>query len=390
MDLGTQRVAKTLKDISKPFVKIPAIQIVGTNGKGSIASFIESGLKVAGVKVGVTTSPHLVSWCERIRINGHHISESDFTNSIKSLKPIYEKNNLTPFEIIIVTALDYFYSHKVDLIILEAGLGGRLDATTSYPLRPIIAIANINKDHCEYLGYSLDSIAKEKAAVITNNSSVISARQDLSVEKVLKETVKNKKARIKFVSSLAEDWDLGMNGDFQRSNAAVAKGVIDSLAEFGWEIDESLIREGFSIASWTGRLQKATWKKLNLIIDGAHNPSAMEMLSREREKWLNQENGINWLIGIQANKDGPQMIKNLIKKEDTMWILPIPNHDSWSHLELSKALPELSQQLHKSMQIEEVLEHILSQKNAFTKPTIITGSLYLIGDIIKKKLINLE
>ena len=163
--------------MGNPCQGTPAIHIAGTNGKGSIATFINSVLSLVDIKTGVTTSPHLVDWVERICINKTQISETEFKSLSLALCPIVEKYSLTPFEFVIAIALKYFTSREVELLILEAGLGGRLDATTAHKYRPIIAFGAIGLDHCEYLGNSLEKVAIEKAAVIATKSTVITATQ---------------------------------------------------------------------------------------------------------------------------------------------------------------------------------------------------------------------
>ncbi len=388
IDLGIDRMRMALNALGRPCDDIPAIQIIGTNGKGSIASLIESTLKFAGIKAGTTVSPHLVSWCERIHVNGDLISYQEFQECLISIKPISDKYNLTPFELIIAAAFKHFNNHNVQALILEAGLGGRLDATTAHPYRPVIAMASIGLDHCDYLGSNLKDITTEKAAAITPGCRVISAIQHPHVSEVLEQTVKSKNAHIEWVSPLPEDWTLGLNGDVQRNNAAVAKGAIKVLEDFGWKIEEQQIRKGFALANWTGRLQKANWNNFPLLIDCAHNPHAAKQLSNERKHWEHENKGIQWILGIQTNKDAPRMICNLVRPNDRVWIVPVPNHSSWSKLQLSQSSPKLESKLLQANNVEEVLIEF-SSKNMWPNPCpVIAGSIYLIGDLLRKKIIE--
>ncbi len=388
IDLGLDRIKACLQDMGNPCHSIPAIQIVGTNGKGSIASFLQSCLKEAGISAGVTTSPHLVSWTERIQTNGNSISSEELRKRIEALKPIAKRNKLSPFEILIAVAFDHFNSKNVELLVLEAGLGGRLDATTAHPKRPIIAIASIGLDHCEYLGESLEDIAKEKAAVINQGSIVISSRQDPKVEKVLESITTKQEANLIWVPPLTKQWELGLAGTIQRENAAVAKGVLEALKLLDWEIEESTIRRGLALAKWPARMQSANWNKLPLIIDVAHNPPSASQLAEERKKWANQVKGVHWILGIQVNKAGPGMLRNLIDPRDHAWIVPIPNHLSWTKASLVKTCPELSSQLFQANNVEEVLLTLLSKDKWPKPPPVIAGSIYLIGDLLSKKLIE--
>ncbi len=387
--LGLERIKGALKAMGNPCKEIPAIQIVGTNGKGSIASFLQSCLKYSGIRAGVTTSPHLVSWCERICTDGELISHGEFRKRLISLKPIARNYKLSAFELVIAAAFDHFAEQKVEILVLEVGLGGRLDATSAHSSRPVIAFGSIGLDHCEYLGKNLKEITQEKAAVINPGSIVISAKQHPEVTKVLKDAAQKKQAKLKWVNPLPKDWILGLKGDIQRENAAVAKGVLEALSCIGWNFDEKKVQEGLTLAKWPGRLQKTSWHKLPLIVDGAHNPPAAEQLAKERNSWENQENGIHWILGIQANKDAPTIIRYLLKPNDFAWIVSVPNCLSWNKIQLLKICPELSGQILSADNAQQVLYRLM-QKGWPVPPPVVTGSLYLIGDLIDKEILTLR
>ncbi len=194
--LDLSRIKEVLKKLDNPCQNIPAIQIVGTNGKGSIAAYLESILFEAKKNFGVTTSPHLLDICERIRVNKRNIKKTDFETIYRLIEKNFSKYELTPFEKIICCALNFFDNEKVELLILEAGLGGRLDATTAHKLRPIIAIGNIGLDHKKFLGDTIEKIAKEKLSVIEKNSIVVSCKQNIQVENLITKKVEEVGAEI--------------------------------------------------------------------------------------------------------------------------------------------------------------------------------------------------
>ncbi len=390
MDLGIDRMQMALKAMGRPCASTPAIQIVGTNGKGSIASFIQSGLISAGIKAGVTTSPHLVSWCERIQIDGDMISPKEFRQRLVTLQALAKDHQLTPFELVIATAFDHFADNHVELLVLEVGLGGRLDATTAHAFRPVIAMASIGLDHCEHLGKNLKDIAKEKAAVICSGSQVISATQHPDVTQVLEETVKEQKAEINWVSSSPKEWALGISGEIQRKNAAVAIGALQALEGLGWKLSEQTIQQGLALANWPGRLQRTDWQGLPLLMDGAHNPHAAKQLSKERNNWDHQKLGVQWILGIQSNKEAPSMLRHLIQPLDMAWIVPVPSHKSWTKLQLSKSCPELDKQLLEANEVEQVFKTLLMTSRWPTPPPVIAGSLYLIGDLLTREVVTNE
>ncbi len=386
MDLSLKRMHKAVNLMGNPCKKVPAIQIAGTNGKGSISSFIESCLKEAGIKVGCTTSPHLMNWSERIRINGEEIPEEEFISILKDIKLKTKELSLTTFELITLSALIYFSFHKVEIIILEVGLGGRLDATTAHPFRPLIAIADIGKDHCEHLGQDLKTITGEKAAVINPGSTIISSPQNEEVMEILEKVASEKNARLNWVKPLSKDWELGLAGEFQRKNAAVAKGILEALDQLELVISQKTIKNGLLNARWPGRLQKAYWDGMPLLLDGAHNTHAAIELAKERKHWSNHENGVNWIFGIQSHKQGPEIIEALVKDNDSAWIVPINNAKSWTATEILKHCPELSNRLLEEDNAKKILDNLVANKNSqFKKLTVITGSLFFIGEILSTK-----
>ena len=388
MNLGIDRMSLAINAMGDPCRKIPAIHIAGTNGKGSIAAFINSILSVAGIKTGVTTSPHLVDWFERICINKTQISKKEFNSIRLDLSSIKNKYSLTPFESVIAIGLKYFALNEVQLLILEVGLGGRLDATTSHKYRPIIAFGAIGLDHCEYLGDNLEKIAIEKAAIITPKSTVITAAQHDVVKRVLQEIATRKQAIIHWVDPLPSKWELGLSGANQKENAAVAIGVIKSLKHLGWSISEEQIREGLSLTKWPGRLQRTTWKDMPVVVDGAHNPHAAKQLSVERKSWTNQESGIIWILGIQKQKDMKRILHNLLREKDLAWIVPVPSQQSWSKHQVLSYCPEYRSQLKEALTVKEVLSILKGKKEWPSPPPVITGSLYLIGDLFKRKILK--
>ncbi len=390
MNLTLDRMKLTFKEMGSPCKDIPAIQVVGTNGKGSISSFLKSGLNAGGINSGVTTSPHLISWCERIYANKGLISLEEFKEKIEKLKPLIKKHCLTPFEIVIAIAFDYFSTANVEVLILEVGMGGRFDATSAHSFRPIIAMASIGLDHCEHLGKTLKEVAEEKAATITPKSIVISSRQDPSVAAVIEKATINQQATLHWVRPLSENWSLGIPGLIQRQNAAVAKKALEALTNFGVDITEKQIQEGFAKAKLLGRLQKVFWKGMPLYLDGAHNPHAAKQLSLERDNLANENKATSWIIGIQSHKDGPNILRSLLRPLDTAWIVPIPGHKSWKTSSLIDSCPKYESQINEAKSVEHVLKKLSFSNRWNNNPIIICGSLYLIADLLACREIILD
>ena len=389
MDLQLDRMHAALHELDHPCQAVPAIQVLGTNGKGSIVSFLESALCAAGLRCGVTTSPHLVSWCERIRIQGEPIAVETLRSQLQALQPLNERHRLTPFELLVTAAFLEFQRRACELLVLEVGLGGRLDATTAHPHRPVIAVASIGLDHCEHLGNNLTAIAMEKAAAIPPYATVISGAQDPAVQTVLDETCRKQQANLTWVQPLESSWELGLAGEIQRSNAAVALGALKALSSLGWTLPEAVIREGFATARWPGRLETVRWREHRLRLDGAHNPPAAVQLAEERVHWTSASIGVVWILAIQAHKDAAAMLQALLQPQDQAWIIPVPGHKSWCRAALLKELPDRGNQLQEA----DSLETVLNQLNSDGWPTpmpIVAGSLYLIGDLFARGVVTAE
>ena len=385
MRLGLTRIKKVLNELDNPCREIPAIQIIGTNGKGSITAFTESILFEANKNTGVTTSPHLFEITERIRVNKKNISKNDFKKIFKLIEKNYSNHELTPFEKIICCALKFFAETKVDLIILEAGLGGRLDATTAHQLRPIIAIGNIGLDHREYLGDTIEKITQEKLAVIEKNSIVISSNQNKQVEYLIKKRVKEVGAEIIWKDSISNNYELGLKGNFQKQNASVALGVIEVLNKFGYKIKENCIYKGLKKTTWPGRLEIINYLNKKILVDCAHNYPAAKALSQERATWNNEGNGIYWILGVQKQKDISAILKTLIKENDHLLLVPVPNQLSWQLKDLKYIDIEGidSSKIIEFEKFEFAFNYLFNLNKWPSCHPVLTGSIFLVAEFIK-------
>ena len=389
MDLSLDRMHRVLSELGDPCSNTPAVQVVGTNGKGSIACMIHSGLSAAGVRSGLTTSPHLVSWCERICVNQKSITLVELHQRLQALEPFAEQHQLTTFERLITAAFLHFKANEVDWMVLEAGLGGRLDATTAHPQRPLIAVGAIGIDHREHLGDTLTAISREKAAAISPGAHVISAAQLDPVRAVLEEHTRTVGATLEWVEPLPDDWHLGLPGTLQRSNGAVAYGALRQIRKLGSKISDPSIRQGLAKAHWPGRLQTVLWNGRPIRLDGAHNPAAAAQLAQERACWCDRQHTQLWILGIQAHKQAPEMLQLLLKPNDFAWIIPVPGHESWTLDRLSDACPNLVDQMGRANDVVDVLNGLASAPGSWPNPSpLIAGSLYLLGELMAQGIIE--
>ena len=420
VDLGLERLQAALAELGHPERQFAAVQVAGTNGKGSIATLVHQVLLAAGIDAGLYTSPHLLGWTERIRLGAELIAPAALRRQLELAAPVARAQGLTPFELVTAAAFLAFAEAGLPLVVLEVGLGGRLDATTCHPDRGVIALASIGLDHREFLGPDLASIAAEKAGVMRAGSVAVSGPQAPQVRPVLTAQAAAAGARLCWVEPLPQNaagdlliagqWSpCGLPGAVQAANGAVALGVCQALAEQGWSIDTAAIRAGFAAARWPGRLQQVRWRGLPLLLDGAHNPPAATALRAELDAHP-ERHGLapgprHWVIGMLANKQGPEILQALLAPGDRAWIVPVPGHPSWTCEHLAGQLaaqpsfaaqpslaaePSLAEALRPAPDLEQGLAAAVASAMPdrdggglpAPRPVVVAGSLYLIGHLL--------
>jgi dihydrofolate synthase / folylpolyglutamate synthase len=290
--LGVDNVQRLLRELAVPGKGQRIVHVAGTNGKGSVCAMIDSISRAAGHRTGLFTSPHLVTYRERIRVNGEMIGREEVGRGLGSLRDRIREWDPHPtfFEITTALALDHFKMAGCELIVLETGLGGRLDATNA--LTPIVsAITPIGYDHEKWLGNTLEAIAGEKAGIIKPRVPVVSARQEPEAEKVIRARAAECEAPLKFVAAIddgrpADDstvidrgYKIALAGAHQRENAALA---IETLRAGGIATTPDAIARGLANVEWPARFQR--WDE-RTIIDGAHNPAGAKVLA---DTWREQ------------------------------------------------------------------------------------------------------
>jgi len=357
---GLEPIQKACKAFNNPENSYGIIHIAGTNGKGSTAAMTASILQKAGFKVGLYTSPHLITFRERMQVDNKIIPEKEVIDIADQIK---EKNlNLTFFETITLMVYLHFQKEKVDFAILETGLGGRLDATNTTKA-DIAAITSIDFDHMEFLGSTIEEIAAEKAAIIKQGAKIIT-----SVKGPAFNIIKNRAAdmQAKLIQTNDYEGELSLQGDFQRQNAGIAYEIAQEL-----NIDEHIIEEALENTFWPGRCQYVTE---NIIIDCAHNVAGIKALT----KFVKQQeyNKLIIIFGSQENKNYKAMLKAL-PKPDTLIL---------TKARIQKAMDPATLKQDGNCIIKENPKDAL--KHAKTIATekdliLITGSCYLIGNILE-------
>ena len=283
-----------------PERKFKSIHVGGTNGKGSTSHMLGSILQEAGYKVGLYTSPHLKNFTERIRINGREIPKRKVTSFINKQKGFLEKQKLSFFEMTVGLAFDYFANEKVDIAIIEVGLGGRLDSTNI--ITPEIAvITNIGLDHTQFLGETLPEIAYEKAGIIKNKIPVVIGEKQTEVLDVFLEKAKECQSEIYFASNDVKNYPLDLLGDYQWANSKTAVAAIQQLRRF--TISEKNISDGLLHVVKNTNL-KGRWQVLQespkVICDTAHNKEGLEIVLHQLQKEPFEK--LHIVLGVVSDK----------------------------------------------------------------------------------------
>jgi dihydrofolate synthase/folylpolyglutamate synthase len=395
MIFGLTQVEKILNAIGNPHKEIQAIHIGGTNGKGSTAAMMSSILQKEGYRVGLYTSPHLIRFTERIKVNGKEIEKEEVAALVGWMRKEIEAAGITPpftfFDFTTAMALHYFKQKLVDLAILEVGLGGRLDSTNV--VDPLISIiTNIAKDHEDYLGRSILKIAREKAGIIKKGRPLITAATQPQVLRLFSKVCQEKgspyyRVGKDFLYVRAEDreglnrklWGIHLNlkGFHQVINATTALGAMEVLEDLGYCVSTEAMVEGVREVDWPGRLEMVS-SSPGVILDGAHNPAGALVLKESLEKEFQYQHLI-LLIGIMKDKDIRSMLHLLAPLADHI-ILTKPHTDrATPPVLLKKALGQNGKKAEIAEDLKEAIERGLSltQKEDLL---CITGSLYTVGE----------
>ena len=273
--LGLEGITRLLKECGVLYPRARVVHVAGTNGKGSTCAFIESVARSAGYKTGLFTSPHLVEFNERIRVNGVNIPDTDAARLIDYVRELIADWETPPtfFEIVLAVAMLYFAEQEVELIVLETGMGGRLDATNAVP-KDVAVITPIGLDHTQYLGPTLYDVAGEKAGIIAWHRPAVIAPQEPEAIRAIHEAAQRMDTDFRIITAECEQ-PLGLKGAHQRRNAALALAALQALPHFLCSAEGQA--RGRAQVRWPGRFEEVL---PGVILDGAHNPHAMHVLVR--------------------------------------------------------------------------------------------------------------
>lgn len=313
--LGLEGITRLLKECGVLYPRARVIHVAGTNGKGSTCAFAESVARAAGYSTGLFTSPHLVEFGERIRVNGQMIPETDAARLICHVRDIIAEWEIKPtfFELVLAVAMLYFAEREVDIIILETGMGGRLDATNAVP-KDVAVLTPIGMDHTQYLGSTLEEIAAEKAAIIAWHRPALSAPQQPECVRAIHAAAQRMDTDYRIVTDECE-YALGLHGPHQRQNAALALAALRALPHF--LASEAEVARGLAEVQWPGRFEEIAPQ---VIMDGAHNPPAIRILV---ESWRQAygEQRARCIYAGSADKALDEVL-SLLSPIVSEWVLP--------------------------------------------------------------------
>lgn len=380
---GLDNITKLCAFFGNPQEKIKCIHIGGTNGKGSTSNMLASVLQEAGYKVGLYNSPHLIDFTERIKVNGKNCNKEFVYNFIQKLKTLPEDILPSFFEFTTIMAFEYFYQQKVDFAIIEVGLGGRLDSTNI--IKPLVAaITNVQLDHQNILGNTIEEIAAEKAGIIKNNIPVISGDENNSVKSIIREKADRENAPFIDATMIQSDLISDLKGNYQKKNIRVVLALIEELKKINIPVSEENIEKGLlNVHHNTGFIGR--WFEFSkdplTICDTGHNQAGLEYVfsqlnSIERHKHI--------VLGFVNDKKIDEVMTLLPENSEFYFAKPSINRgrhpEDYENL-LQEA--KISYKIFNSVQ-----EAYLSAKEHCTKEEMIFigGSNFVVGEFLEKNL----
>ena len=332
--LGLSRMVDLLERLGRPQDDLRFVHVAGTNGKGSVCAYLASVLQAAGYKVGLFTSPFILCFEERIRVNGENIRAEELARAVQAVRPAAEAveadtgDHPTEFELMAAVAFEHFRAVGCDIVVLEVGLGGRLDATNVIDASEASVICRIGLDHTDLLGDTVAAIAGEKAGIVKPGCPVASWPQEREAMAVIEAVAAERGcelfvpdfsqlaveplagAALRRFSWQGQEFETRLLGSYQPFNAALALETVRVLRGRGWDIPEEAEVAGIASARWPGRFEMVAASPLT-IVDGGHNPQGAEALAASLADLLGEEGrgSVDFALGVLADKDYPAMVR---------------------------------------------------------------------------------
>ena len=372
--LGLDGPRRLLKEyLAYPDHRVKVIHVAGTNGKGSTCAMIDAVSRAAGNRTGLFTSPHLIDFRERIRVSGVEIPEEDCAAMLTELRELCAALDPHPtfFEIALVLAMRWFRERECEIIVLETGMGGRLDATTAVPA-DVCAITPIGLDHMQWLGETIEEITVEKAGIFVEGKPVICAPQESGVRRVLEKEANERRSPLRFIEAPLEGYPVALPGAHQRWNAALA---LECLHAAGIHLDYGVVHHGLSTIRWPGRFEVLTHEGREVILDGAHNPQGAQVLA---ETWREHYRGRKAVLVFSAvaAKDVSGILALLVPLAARIHFCPVDTQRALPAEEIAASLPAEAPPHECHATFAAAFDAALKDEG----PILIAGSLFLIGE----------
>lgn len=419
VELGLERIQRLLAKLGNPQDRVPVLHVAGSNGKGSVCAYLSSVLVEAGYRVGRYTSPHLVSWCERIWINGVEITPEALHTVLHQVLAAIQPDAPSPtqFEVITAAAWLYFAQQQVDIAVIEVGLGGRLDATNVCD-RPLVSvITSISREHWQRLGPTLGDIAYEKAGILKSACPAVIGVLSPDATQVVERRSREVDCPAFWVrpsldlgSRLAQyqgiqftpvvegqneftdldgtfTYPLPLLGAHQRMNSALAIAALQILQKQGWSITDAQIQSGLAKTQWTARLQWYTWQNRTFLIDAAHNSAGARMLRDYLDQSDRVQTPITWVIGMISNKDHADVFSALLRPGDMLHLVPVPDHITETPTSLAAIAQTVCPDLADCVCHDDAIAGLQAALLSTEQPpgtVVLCGSIYMIGYVLKE------
>lgn len=362
--LGLEGPTRLLRDfLAFPPHTTKVIHVAGTNGKGSTCAMIDALARDLGLRAGLFTSPHLIHYRERIRVNGQDISEEKTAALLTEIRKLIATWDPHPtfFELTLAVAMRHFRDLKCELIILETGMGGRLDATTAVPA-DVCVLTPIAMDHAKWLGSTLAEIAEEKAGITIKGKPLVSAKQQPEAEIVIQRVANQKQAPLEFITEPLLGYSLGLAGEHQKHNAALA---CEAMTAVGYYLNYDVVQHALAHVQWPGRFERV---RENLILDAAHNPhAAIALVETFQLEFPGKKAEI--IFGAVEDKDSAEVLRIL---------RPIATHFHFVPVNSPRGIPPGNHHTDLASTLHDTVQAALDATSKSL--TLLTGSLFLLGE----------
>ena len=397
---GLERIRELCKRLGDPQDSLRFIHVAGTNGKGSFCSMLNSILTSAGVKTGLFTSPYISFFNERMCIGTEPISNEELAEITSYVRPIADSmiDKPTEFELITAIAFEFFKRNGTEIVILEAGMGGRLDSTNIIKTPLLSVITGIALDHTAFLGDTTEKIAAEKAGIIKQGIPVLFGGEDADAERVISNKAAEMHAeyhktdypslkiknttleRTLFDYKDREDLTIRLLGMYQPRNAANVLSAVDILKSRGIDISENAIRAGLESAVWHARFELLSTDPV-IIYDGAHNPEGIEMFIKSIRQYFGEQKVIITST-VMGDKDHASMVRDICTVCECAYVFKVNDRALGTH-EYAEEYRENGVTAYECADMKEALTQAVANARARAIPLVCAGSLYMYADVVK-------